>query len=299
VNGSSREPHRDVVFAHPFRHRAHPAVLAGQQGDDAVCLAQLVGAQHDRLVAVERHLVHSAPRAGAGAPQDRPGAYARGSGSAGGSAGCSVDPAPGNLGRRITDTLATLGGGPGRRIGVRTYAPVAASRCRGNHTPRKVGGGGRFTPVPRRGRALGWTVHYDAPGHRHGRLTERGSTAGRRLPAGCSARQDELGCPCGGRSSWGRPRSRRPLACRRVSGRRTGRPGAIRAVGACTPRDTEGPPAPERHADPPRRRAGPGIGRFWRRRLHAARSAGSRDEIGSALDVGKQTRADRGAGRLL
>ena len=41
--------------AHPLGDRAHPPVLAGQQGDDAVGLTQLVGAQHDRLVAVERH----------------------------------------------------------------------------------------------------------------------------------------------------------------------------------------------------------------------------------------------------
>ena len=47
--------------AHALGDRAHPPVLAGQQRDDAVGLAQLVGAQHDRLVAVERHLRHSAP----------------------------------------------------------------------------------------------------------------------------------------------------------------------------------------------------------------------------------------------
>ena len=55
MNGSSREPQRDVVRRTPARHRADPAVVAGQQGDDAVRLTQLVGAQHDRLVAVERH----------------------------------------------------------------------------------------------------------------------------------------------------------------------------------------------------------------------------------------------------
>ena len=47
-------------LAHALRHRPDPPVVAGQQGDDAVGLPQLVGAQHDRLVAVERHLPHSA-----------------------------------------------------------------------------------------------------------------------------------------------------------------------------------------------------------------------------------------------
>ncbi len=40
---------------HALGHRAHPPVLTRQQGDDAVGLTQLVGAQHDRLVAVEGH----------------------------------------------------------------------------------------------------------------------------------------------------------------------------------------------------------------------------------------------------
>ena len=46
-------PRRGPAYA--LRDRAHPPVVAGQQGDDAVGLAQLVGAQHDRLVAIERH----------------------------------------------------------------------------------------------------------------------------------------------------------------------------------------------------------------------------------------------------
>ena len=37
--------------------RADPAGLAGQDGDDAVGLTQLVGAQHDAVVAVDAHSV--------------------------------------------------------------------------------------------------------------------------------------------------------------------------------------------------------------------------------------------------
>ena len=40
---------------YPLGHRSHPAVLARQQGEDAIGLAQLVGAQDDRLVAVQGH----------------------------------------------------------------------------------------------------------------------------------------------------------------------------------------------------------------------------------------------------
>ena len=77
--------------AHALGDRAHPPVVAGQQGDDAVGLAQLVGAQHDRLVAVERHPsiiprgwstraarpARAAP-AGRGRTRRRPGRGARG-----------------------------------------------------------------------------------------------------------------------------------------------------------------------------------------------------------------------------
>jgi hypothetical protein len=40
---------------HALADRAHLPVLARQQGDDAVGLAQLLGAQHDRLVPVQAH----------------------------------------------------------------------------------------------------------------------------------------------------------------------------------------------------------------------------------------------------
>ena len=40
---------------HALADRAHPAVAPGEQGDDAVGLAELVHAQDDRLVTVERH----------------------------------------------------------------------------------------------------------------------------------------------------------------------------------------------------------------------------------------------------
>ena len=43
--------------AYPLGDRAHTSVLAGQQRDDPVGLGQLVGAQHDRLVSVERHVL--------------------------------------------------------------------------------------------------------------------------------------------------------------------------------------------------------------------------------------------------
>ena len=51
--------------AYSLGHGTHPPVLTGQQGDDAVGLAQLVGAQHDRLVAIEGH-PPILPRSGAG-----------------------------------------------------------------------------------------------------------------------------------------------------------------------------------------------------------------------------------------
>jgi hypothetical protein len=38
-----------------LRDRANPAMAAGQQRDDPVGLAQLLGAKYDGLVAVERH----------------------------------------------------------------------------------------------------------------------------------------------------------------------------------------------------------------------------------------------------
>src|SRR3712207_9465905 len=40
--------------AYALGHRAHPPVAPRQEGDDAVCFAQLVGAQDDRLVTVDR-----------------------------------------------------------------------------------------------------------------------------------------------------------------------------------------------------------------------------------------------------
>ena len=39
--------------ADPSGHRAQPAVPAGEQGDDPVGLAELLHAQHHRVVAVE------------------------------------------------------------------------------------------------------------------------------------------------------------------------------------------------------------------------------------------------------
>ena len=47
---STESGHR---LAHPLGHGADLAVLGGQQDDDAVGFAELVGAQHDRGVAVE------------------------------------------------------------------------------------------------------------------------------------------------------------------------------------------------------------------------------------------------------
>src|SRR3954470_8347537 len=77
MNGSNRPPPPEAGFcpplatprhrldpraqpgaglAHALRDGAHPAVLAGQQGDDPVRLTELLGAQDDALVAVEAHL---------------------------------------------------------------------------------------------------------------------------------------------------------------------------------------------------------------------------------------------------
>ncbi len=47
------------VLRTPAGDAPHPAVAAGEQGDDAIGLAQLLGAQHDRLVAVEGHATFS------------------------------------------------------------------------------------------------------------------------------------------------------------------------------------------------------------------------------------------------
>ena len=48
-------------LAHPARDSANPAVRAGEESDDAIGLAQLLGAQHDGLVAVEGHATFSLP----------------------------------------------------------------------------------------------------------------------------------------------------------------------------------------------------------------------------------------------
>ena len=60
--GSSRAPNLRVRAPHALADRAHPAVAAGEQGDDAVGLAELVHPQHDRLVTVERHAPMVPPR---------------------------------------------------------------------------------------------------------------------------------------------------------------------------------------------------------------------------------------------
>jgi hypothetical protein len=41
--------------AYPLCHRTNLTVLAAQHGDDAVCLTQFVGSQHNGFVTVERH----------------------------------------------------------------------------------------------------------------------------------------------------------------------------------------------------------------------------------------------------
>ena len=51
---------------HPFRDRANLAVFGGEQGDDAIRLAQFVGAQDDRLVTIGLH--HCVARAPAVTP---------------------------------------------------------------------------------------------------------------------------------------------------------------------------------------------------------------------------------------
>ncbi len=53
--GSSRAPNLRRRPAHALAHRAHPPVPPGEHRDDAVGLAQLVDAQHDRLVPIQRH----------------------------------------------------------------------------------------------------------------------------------------------------------------------------------------------------------------------------------------------------
>ena len=55
ATGGAASPRTGGGAPYALRHRADPAVVAGQQGDDAVGLPQLVGAQHDRLVAIEGH----------------------------------------------------------------------------------------------------------------------------------------------------------------------------------------------------------------------------------------------------
>ena len=55
MNGSSRAPNFDLVRRTPLPTARTRPWLAGQQGDDAVGLAELLGAQHDTLVPVEAH----------------------------------------------------------------------------------------------------------------------------------------------------------------------------------------------------------------------------------------------------
>ena len=62
-------------LANPFGHRPDPAVGPGEQGDDAVCLTQLLGAQHDRFVPVQAHasiLPAGTDTAQVGAPSPAP-----------------------------------------------------------------------------------------------------------------------------------------------------------------------------------------------------------------------------------
>src|SRR5439155_6601249 len=58
------EPRAELGPSAPdtLRDGAHSAVSAGEQGDDAVGLTELLGAQHDTLVPVELHLPIVAPR---------------------------------------------------------------------------------------------------------------------------------------------------------------------------------------------------------------------------------------------
>ena len=57
------EPGTDATgrLAHPSGHPANATVRSGEEGDDAIGLAQLLGTQHDGLVAVEGHATFSLP----------------------------------------------------------------------------------------------------------------------------------------------------------------------------------------------------------------------------------------------
>ena len=87
--------------AYALGHRTDDAVLTGEQRDDAVCLCQLVRAQHDGFVAVQGHagIVPRAPDNGPRPAATRSGRQAAGTsgGSASGSRTSKVVPLPSSL----------------------------------------------------------------------------------------------------------------------------------------------------------------------------------------------------------
>ena len=56
VEGLQTRPDAGSSFANPSRHRADQAVVAGQQGDDAVGFTQVTGAQDQSLITKSIHL---------------------------------------------------------------------------------------------------------------------------------------------------------------------------------------------------------------------------------------------------
>ncbi|MDH6191502.1 hypothetical protein M2168_004534 [Streptomyces sp. CZ24] len=61
---------------HPARDGADPPVAAGEEGDDPVRLTQLLGAQHDAVVAEQTHGPHCPARPGPGGPGSQEGVRA-------------------------------------------------------------------------------------------------------------------------------------------------------------------------------------------------------------------------------
>ena len=150
MNGSSRAPNLRAGPAHALGDRADPAVLAGQQRDDAVGLAQLLGAQDDRLVAVEGHGCHCPTwkrqrrYAGPGQARATPDtASATGvSPSVSSRTWCTVPGACSSSARTAADVVAAHGAlGDGRPQAHPPGAGVVGQRARPQDGPVQVAGG--------------------------------------------------------------------------------------------------------------------------------------------------------------
>ncbi len=256
----------------PLRDGAHHPVLTRQQRDDPVGLTQLVGAQHDRLVAVEGH-DPIVPRSGLGTPlagaclPATEGEVDRGSGEALGSGPPLHDAGrPDELGVRH---LLGQHRGVGGRVDRVGRVPDDQRRSR----DRCAAGGPRARPVRRRSR---------------GPRPPPSRDAGRRCPARCRPRTarrpaGSAGSPTAARgcspAGTGRrtaaartPGSRPPGRCRAPASRAAGRgPAPARAR---RPPATRWRRARSRRRRPARRRGGRAGRRPARRTRSSSRPAG-------------------------